>query len=105
MKKMYNKLVRDKIIDIIQSKGQKAIHHAATAKEYKSALYKKLDEEVQEFLGETSREEIADILEVIHAICDLNSWTLEEVENIRMHKQQERGAFRDMIILESVEDS
>jgi predicted house-cleaning noncanonical NTP pyrophosphatase (MazG superfamily) len=66
----YNKLVRDKIPEIIKRKGKKPIIHVANKKEYWQALKQKLKEEVEEFLKTPNKEELADILEIIYAICD-----------------------------------
>jgi predicted house-cleaning noncanonical NTP pyrophosphatase (MazG superfamily) len=66
----YNKLVRDKIPDIITARGEKAITHIAEDKAFEEALTAKLQEEVAEFLEKPSVEEAADVLEVIQAICE-----------------------------------
>lgn len=66
----YDKLVRDKIPDIIRSRGETAITHIASDEEYKKRLIEKLQEEVDEFKKDNNEEELADIMEVIYAICD-----------------------------------
>lgn len=96
----YNKLVRDKIPQIIKEKGQTVVTHTATDEEYWSKLKEKLREEVQEFLEDENSEEIADILEVLYAICDFKNITREKIESLRLEKNKKRGGFREKIILE-----
>lgn len=96
----YNKLVRDKIPEIIKDAGKEAITHIADNEEYWEKLKEKLQEEVNEFLAENNKEELADILEVIYAICDFKEIDKEELESLRKEKAEKRGAFRDKIILD-----
>lgn len=63
-------------------------------------MKKKLREEVDEFLEEISKEELADILEVIYAICDFMNVDREELESLRKKKAEERSGFRERIILD-----
>ena len=98
----YNKLVRDKIPQIIRSKKEMPIIHVADNNEYKKKLNEKLLEEVNEFLKEESKEEFVDIIEVINAIGNFNKFNKNEIKNIRMKKLQERGVFEKRIILEEV---
>ena len=100
----FNKLVRDKIPEIIKSSGDVPFVHIADGKEYEESLRNKLDEEVKEFLNHPSVEEAADILEVVHAICDLKGVNLNNLEEIRKKKVEERGAFQQRIILEKTDD-
>ncbi|MFA5186107.1 MAG: nucleoside triphosphate pyrophosphohydrolase [Patescibacteria group bacterium] len=99
----YNKLVRDRIPEIIKGKGETPVTHVAEEVEYKAALLKKLQEEVDEFRQQPSAEEAADILEVIHAICDELGIDKTSIEPIRIKKAEERGAFKSRIILDRTE--
>lgn len=99
---IYNKLVRDKIPEIIKQKGKTPMTHIANNEEYKEKLYEKLKEEIEEFLKEDNQHELADILEVINAICNLKNISQKELELIRKEKVKERGSFKDKIILEEV---
>ncbi len=98
----YNKLIRDKIPEIIKKKGKIPIIHIASNDEYYKKLKEKLQEEVNEFLKEGNEEELADILEVIYAICGFKKIDKEKLELLRKKKARERGGFKDRIILDEI---
>lgn len=98
----YNKLVRDKIPEIIQADGQVPVIHIANKQEYKEKLLEKLQEEVQEFLRENDPDELADILEVIDAIVELNNIKPQSLQQIKKQKALKRGSFKKRIILEEI---
>ena len=95
-----NKLVRDRIPEIMERKWDKGEFYIASDVEYWESLKKKLLEEANEVIEETNiPEELADLLEVIHAICKARWITLEEIEKIRQEKREKRGGFEEKIIL------
>lgn len=96
----YNKLVRDKIPEYIQGKGETVISHIAGDKEYVEKLKEKLIEEVNEFNVEENVEELADVLEVIDAIIDYKKFDKKEIEVIKKQKVEKRGAFKKRIVLD-----
>ena len=97
----YNKLIRDKALEYIKQKGGVPIFHIANSDEYWQKLKEKLQEETAEFLNDdTSIREIADILEVIDAICEHRKFSQEEVRIIKEKKAQELGKFKEKIILD-----
>jgi len=96
----YNKLVRDKIPERIRSKGEAVSIHIADDQEYWEKLKEKLSEEIIEFIDSETVEELADILEVIDAICDYKNFNISEIKEIKDKKTAERGAFKQRIILE-----
>jgi len=96
----YDKLVRDKIPEVIRRKGVEPRTHVATDEEYWTKLKEKLAEEVKEFLASETAEEIADILEVIDAVCERKGFRMEEVLRLKSVKLEQRGAFKEKIILE-----
>ena len=101
--KNHNKLVRDKIPEIIKNNNENPNIHIATDQEYLSKLNDKLIEESMEFIKDWSKEEIADILEVIKSICKYKWFDENEIEKIRVEKKKNRWGFDDRIILESVD--
>lgn len=99
----YEKLVRDKIPEIIEKKGKKPVVRVLDDEEYKKELLKKLVEEAQELLessGDPS--ERADVEEVLRAIDSFFSFKTSAIESIRRAKAKERGAFELRLYLEGV---
>lgn len=99
MKKVFNKLVRDKIPEIIEANGENAEIEILDDERFLQQLHEKLFEEAKEFVEEDSVEELADMMEVIYAIARLRGIDLEEVEKVRKEKAQKRGAFDKKIFL------
>ena len=101
--KRYDKLVRDRIPEIIRLRGGRPIFRTADEAEYWLKLKEKLREEVEEFASAGSeaeaKEELADVLEVVRAIAD-HLRCHGEVEALRIKKAEERGAFKERIILD-----
>ncbi len=92
-KKIYNKLVRDNIPDIIESSNKKCEIEIVDGEELIKLLNEKLQEEVDEYIVSNDIEELADIMEVIHSILHNKGVTIEELETIRLKKKEERGGF------------
>lgn len=101
--KIYNKLVRDKITDIIEADGRITKYRILDDNEYRQELNKKLQEEVKEYLEDNNVEELADIVEVIYGILNSMDVSIKEFEKIRTNKQEQRGAFEKKIYLEETE--
>jgi predicted house-cleaning noncanonical NTP pyrophosphatase (MazG superfamily) len=95
--------VRDRIPDIIPSEGYTPRVRILEEVEYISELNRKLREETEEYLSDDNPEEIADILEVIEAICAAKGYTQEQIETIKAQKKAERGGFEKKLYLESKE--
>ena len=98
--KIYNKLVRDKIKEIMIENGANPITRILSDEEYLKELNKKLLEEVKEYLESGNLEELADIEEVILAILNTKGKTKEDLEEIRKNKVLKRGAFNKKLFLE-----
>lgn len=99
---IHNKLVRDNIPEIIEKSGKCAVIRTISRDEYLEMLDRKLTEELNEYLSDKSMEEIADLLEVIHAVVKARGSSMEEVEEIRLQKKEKRGGFENKIFLECV---
>jgi predicted house-cleaning noncanonical NTP pyrophosphatase (MazG superfamily) len=105
MKKVYNKLVRDKIPDIIKESGAHCMYHVATGAELEEALLNKLLEEVNEFIEDPCAEEMADIQEVLWSIQEFFKLSEYDLMTTINTKSNERGSFSQGIILEHVSDN
>jgi predicted house-cleaning noncanonical NTP pyrophosphatase (MazG superfamily) len=95
----FNKLVRDKIPMIIEADGRVAITRTLSDDEYAVELRRKLIEETQEFGESGTLEELADILEVIHALTALLGADVKTLEETRASKWRERGGFDEKVFL------
>lgn len=104
MKKTYNKLVRDRIIEIITKDGETPSYKILNDEEYFRSLSKKLVEEADEYKKSGKIEELADVAEVIEAILKAKSVSSSEFNEIKINKAKERGGFEDKIFLISVSD-
>lgn len=91
------KLVRDRIPEIIRNDGKKPIIEILPDAEYLSELDKKLNEEVAEYQADKSIEEMADVLEVLFAICEARGYSVEELMRVRESKREKRGGFKERI--------
>ena len=103
----YNKLCRDKVIEIMEKRGSKVHWKQLNHDEYVEQLKIKLLEETQEVISAQTREsvmvELADVLEVISSFCDLHSCTLQDIVAIQNKKRQEFGGFKDGKFITTVE--
>ncbi len=97
---MNGKLVRDKIPEIIEAAGKTPVTRVLSEEEYLIELERKLDEEVAEYKADKSIEEIADVLEVLEAICDYYGYSVDEVLKAKHQKRDERGGFEKRIFWE-----
>lgn len=98
----YNKLVRDKIPQIIEQAGKTCVCETLSDEQYIQMLNEKLLEEVKEYLESGTVEELADIDEVMHAILAFKDVSIEEFQKIRLDKLNARGGFLNKILLKEV---
>lgn len=106
--KTFNKLVRDKIPEIIKSNNEIPTTRVLDDKEYKEELLRKLLEECNEVINASTKEEtleeIADTLEVLDSLIKLNNSSLEEVRKIQDTKRTKRGGFEKRLYLIKTEE-
>ena len=102
--KRYDKLVRDRIPQIIRDGGRDCRTRALSQEEYVARLHDKLREELDEYLASGEMEELADLCEVIRAVAAARGSSMEEIEALRARKAQERGGFDGRILLIDVTD-
>lgn len=106
MDRIYNKLVRDGIPNIIRAKGETPVVGTLDKAEYKKELDNELFEEAKEVVGAENRadrlEELADVLEIVRAMANLEGSSLDEVVSLANEKSAKRGGFDDKIYLERV---
>lgn len=104
----YNKLVRDKIPQVIAATGKECRTRILNEAEYKEELNTKLKEELNEYLeaatSEQSLEELADVLEVIRALAVVHGASPEGLEALRVKKAEKRGGFQERVYLIDVDD-
>lgn len=91
------KLIRDNVIDNMQNEGVLVHGRVMEQDEFIAKLKDKLQEEARE-VGQTENEEelteeLADVLEVIHALSKATRIPLEQIEKVRLAKQKIKGGF------------
>ena len=96
---VYNKLVRDKIPQIIAASGKNCVTEVLQEDAYLQKLDEKLGEELAEYQESKSLEELADLLEVMAAVVKARGYSWEELERIRARKREKRGGFEERILL------
>lgn len=100
--KVYNKLVRDKIPEIIEADGKSCKTKILSDEEYLKMIDAKLDEELAEYHKDQNIEELADLMEVIYAATEARGYSVEQLEAVRLAKVEKRGAFKEKIFLREV---
>jgi predicted house-cleaning noncanonical NTP pyrophosphatase (MazG superfamily) len=99
----YNKAIRDKIPQIIESSGKNCNVKKLDDSEFLAELEKKLVEELNEYQESKDVEELADILEVIYRISELKGTNPDTLDEIRRDKAEKRGKFDDNLFLVNAE--
>ncbi|PLR96802.1 nucleoside triphosphate pyrophosphohydrolase [Bacillus sp. T33-2] len=107
MRRDYNKIVRDKIPELLKKQGKSCEVQVLSDKEYILKLKEKLKEDTDQFLNAHESQnigEMADIIEVIYAIAEHRGITEAEVDFTRQIKRKQRGGFKKRILLKSVSE-
>lgn len=104
METVYNKLVRDKIPQVIREAGKEPVFcKIQDPDRIRELLVNKLKEEVEEYCSTQDYQELADILEVIHGLLEnVHDTKFQSLEEIRVQKAAKRGGFQEGIYLEKV---
>ena len=100
--KIYNKLVRDKISEIIKADGRECDIEIASKEQKYKLLEDKLQEGVNEFLEDKNLEELADVMEVLFGLAEALGYSEEQLLKVRDKKREERGGFKEGIVLKPV---
>lgn len=98
----FDKLIRDKIPEIIEASGSKAVIEVLDDESYHKYLNAKLEEELKEYKESCNIEELADLVEVVYALLDYKNISLKQFEAMRISKAIERGAFKKRLLLKEV---
>ena len=98
----YNKLVRDRIPEIIEKSGKTCKTEILSDEKYLRMIDAKLDEELAEYHKDQNIEELADLMEVIYAAAAARGYTVEQLEQVRAEKAEKRGGFQKKILLVEV---
>lgn len=101
--KTFNKLIRDKIPEIIEDAGNDYEIEVLNDEDYFEALNKKLEEELEEYRQSEEIMELADLVEIIYAILDYKDISHSEFQKMRKEKQKERGGFEKKLFLKKAE--
>jgi predicted house-cleaning noncanonical NTP pyrophosphatase (MazG superfamily) len=104
MGREYDKLVRDAVPDVVRADGERPVVHEVTGEAYAERLREKLREEVAEYCEDRTVDELADVLEVVHALREHHGVSGDELATLREEKAEERGRFEDGVVLERVEE-
>lgn len=103
--RVYNKLVRDNIPDIIRKNGEMPCISILDDDKYLDELKTKLIEETNEFIESEELMELADILEVVEYLAKAKGSNLDEILRLKEQKEIKNGAFEKKMFLEYVEDA
>jgi len=98
----YNKLVRDRIPEIIEGSGKCCKIQILCDEEYLRMIDAKLDEELAEYHKDQNLEELADLLEVIYAAAEARGYSIEQLEKVRLEKVEKSGGFQKRLLLTEV---
>lgn len=100
--KVYDKLVRDRIPEVIRASGKECETSIVSGDKKTELLEKKLMEEVGEFMEAKNLEELADVMEVLFGLAEDLGYSEEDLVRAREEKREERGGFKKGIVLERV---
>jgi len=104
MRNVYNKLVRDNIIDIILKNNEIPGYKILNDEDFIIALKEKFIEESKEIIETKTKDEVinelSDILELVGSLSKQYNISEEELKNKKEGKKTKRGGFDKKIFLE-----
>lgn len=87
----------------METQGQAATTKVLSNEEFGQALRKKLIEEARELEKAKNKtalvEELADVLEIIGTILEIENLSQSEIERVRLEKRKKHGGFKQKIFL------
>ncbi len=105
MNRSYNKLVRDKIPQLIHDSGRKSTSRILSDDEYFEALLDKVIEEIDEYRVSGNEEELADVYEVLDCLVALKEYEPMHIDYLKLIRREARGSFKERVLLIDVDDS
>ena len=105
MNRSYNKLVRDRIPQLIEESGRSYTSRTLNKKEYFDALLDKIVEEIEEYRISDDEDELADVYEVLDCLVQLKEYEPMHIDYLQLIRREARGSFKDRILLIDVEDN
>ena len=105
MNRTYNKLVRDKIPQLIRDSGRKYTSRILSEEEYFDALLDKIIEEIEEYRISGNEEELADVYEVLDCLVEFKEYEPMHIDYLQLIRREARGSFKEKVLLIDVDDS
>lgn len=103
MKKEYNKLIRDKIPEVIKKSGKEYEIKKLSNDELETYVKTKVNEEIEELLTATERDDVvnefADVYEILEKLMEVKNIKFEEIKKAKDHKNNKRGSFKKDLCL------
>jgi predicted house-cleaning noncanonical NTP pyrophosphatase (MazG superfamily) len=105
MKRTYNKLVRDRIPQLIRESGRDCSSRILNEEEYYDALLDKIVEEIEEYRLSGNEEELADVFEVLDCLVELKEYEPMHIDYLKLIRREARGSYKERIQLVEVDDA
>lgn len=105
MNRSYNKLVRDRIPQLIRDSGRECTSRILSEAEYFDALINKIIEEIEEYRVSGNEEELADVFEVLDCLVALKEYEPMHIDYLKLIRREARGSFKDRVLLIEVDDA
>ncbi len=105
MKRSYNKLVRDRIPQLIKESGRNCSTRILDEDEYFDALLDKIVEEIEEYRASGNEEELADVYEVLDCLVQLKEYEPMHIDYLKLIRREARGSFKERVLLIDVDDT